>query len=120
MITTEDCLLLEELSKNKMLIVDIDPLRFISEYSIDSYMFIAPRLSDYQLQRFLEAVPAITYSHSQDKTIFWADLSPSIVDRIKSLDWPIYNVILNHFAAPRSLSMFDHDSFSWKTPEILK
>ena len=115
-----DFALLKKLFEKNVLFLDFNPVRLRDEYSLDVYWIEAPKISLYQLKRFLQLVPyartAITKNHCYIRT----HLSDHMVHRItKDLQWKIYPLLPAHNVHQRNTGMFNEKSVSWRSPKIL-
>ena len=118
---SSDFPLLRKLFEKKMLFLDCNALRLRDEYSLDVYWIEAPKISLYQLKRFLELVPDAHTIFTENKCYVRTHLTERMRHRITRdlVDWTIYPLLPAHSYTKRNIDMFDKKSVYWKLPKIL-
>jgi len=112
--------LLRKLFEKEALFLDFNPSRLQDEYSLDTYWIETPKISLYQLKRFLKLVPDARTVFTDKKCYIRTHLSDYMMQRIiKDLHWTIYPLLPAHNIIQRNVNMFDEKSLSWNIPKIL-
>ncbi|MCK4847854.1 MAG: hypothetical protein KAT16_02390, partial [Candidatus Heimdallarchaeota archaeon] len=80
-----------------------------------------PKISLYQLKRFLELVPDAHTIFTENKCYVRTHLTERMRHRITRdlVDWTIYPLLPAHSYTKRNIDMFDKKSVYWKLPKIL-
>ena len=103
----------------RILFLDFNPIRLRDEYSLDVAWIEAPKITIYQLKRFLELVPDARTVFTKNKCYIRTHLSNYMVQRItRDLHWTIYPILPAHNVIQRNIRMFDKKSVSWRIPKI--
>ena len=117
---SSDFSLLRKLFEKEILFLDFNPTRLRDEYSLDVYWIKAPKITVYQLKRFLELVPDARTVFTKNECYIRTHLSNYMVQRItRDLHWTIYPILPAHNVIQRNIRMFDKKSVSWRIPKII-
>jgi hypothetical protein len=112
--------LLRKFFEKNVLFLDFIPSRIRDEYSLDVYWIKTPKISLYQIKRFLNFVPDARTVFTENNCYLRTHLSNFMVKRItRDLNWDIYPVLPAHNIIQRDTSMFDKKSISWRIPRVL-
>jgi hypothetical protein len=112
--------LLKKLFEKQVLFLDFNALRLRDEYSLDVYWIKTPKISLYQLKKFLDLVPDARIAFTENNSYIRTHLSNYMVRRItRDLDWTIYPLLPAHNIVQRNINMFNEKSVSWRIPRII-
>jgi hypothetical protein len=112
--------LIQSLAKQGAILIDFFPTRLGDEYSLDSYWLKLPKLSFYQLSRFLELLPCVYIAYMEEGILLQTRLTKKMLSRIQSdMKWDTYQIIPSHQPLSRSIDMYNHEKRAWKVPLIL-
>ena len=116
----DDFPLLKKLFEEEVLYLDFIATRLRDEYSLDIYYIQTPRISLYQLKKFLELVHNARVAFTENNCYIRTHLSNYMAQRItRDLNWTIYPLLPAHNITQRNINMFDKKSVSWRIPRIL-
>ncbi|MHA1513421.1 MAG: hypothetical protein ACTSRJ_05095, partial [Candidatus Hodarchaeales archaeon] len=117
---SSDFSLLKKLFEKEILFLDFNATRLRDEYSLDVYWIEAPKITLYQLKRFLELVPDARTVFTKSTCYIRTHLSKYMVQRItRDLHWTIYPILPAHNVIQRNIRMFDKKTVSWRIPKII-
>ncbi|MFX0125416.1 MAG: hypothetical protein ACFFAE_17480 [Candidatus Hodarchaeota archaeon] len=113
--------LLKQLYYNQVVQIGFVPLRLVFEFSLDEYCVILPKITLFQLKRFLDLIPFSEIDFTENFFYIWARLTPKLAQWIESeLKWPIIPIRRIIFPQNPESSYYNPSKLQWRTPNILK
>ena len=115
----KEWVLLTSLFDQEVFFSNIIIQRLFYEYSLDIYWVVAPQLSISILSPLLELIPhtTILFTDVHSHLLCW--LTPQMSTRLHELGWQVFPVILDYPRLFRDFRMFNSETLTWRTPEIL-
>ncbi|UCG00644.1 MAG: hypothetical protein JSW11_13620 [Candidatus Heimdallarchaeota archaeon] len=117
----EELQLIAYLYHKKVLQCDFNPIRLISDFSLDRFSVQIPKTMKLKhLEILLSYLPRARVFTTETGIQMWTVLTPDLVHLlVQDLEWTVQPINTQYYGISPEKSWFDFQACEWKTPQIL-